>query len=56
MRKLGREGVRLRFCYEARPCGYGIQRQLSTSGHECVVVAPSRGSNLNTPRRLGGSR
>ena len=29
MRKLGREGVRLRFCYEkAGPCGYGIQRPI----------------------------
>ena len=28
-------------CYEAGPCGYGIQRQLSEAGHECVVVAPS---------------
>jgi transposase len=40
--------VRLRFCYEAGPCGYGIQRQLSTSGHECVVVAPSL-----IPKRAG---
>jgi hypothetical protein len=24
----------LRFCYEAGPCGYGIQRQLSSKGHE----------------------
>jgi transposase len=39
--KLGQEGVRLRFCYEAGPCGYGIQRQLSALGHECIVVAPS---------------
>ena len=31
----------LRFCYEAGPCGYGIQRQLSAMGHECAVVAPS---------------
>jgi transposase len=23
----------LRFCYEAGPCGYGIQRQLSAIGH-----------------------
>ena len=38
-RKLGREGVRLRFCYEAGPCGYGIQRQLSAAGDGCVVVA-----------------
>jgi transposase len=40
-RKLGREGVELRFCYEAGPCGYGMQRQLSAAGHGCVVVAPS---------------
>jgi transposase len=39
--KLGGEGVRLRFCYEAGPSGYGIQRQLAAAGHDCVVVAPS---------------
>ena len=47
-RKLGREGVKLRFCYEAGPCGYGIQRQLSAGGHDCVVVAPSL-----IPKRAG---
>jgi hypothetical protein len=26
-RQLSRDGVRLRFCYEADPCGYGIRRQ-----------------------------
>src|SRR5882672_11066308 len=31
--KLGDGGVRLRFCYEAGPCGYGIQRHVSTLGH-----------------------
>jgi len=31
-RKLSRAGVKLRFCYEAGPCGYGIQRQLSALG------------------------
>ena len=36
-RKLGGDGVKLQFCYEAGPCGYGIQRQLSAHGHECVV-------------------
>src|SRR3979409_2812172 len=41
MRKLSSEGVGLRFCYEAGPCGYGIQRHLSAHGHECMVVAPS---------------
>src|ERR1700724_3714538 len=39
LRKLGGEGDRLRVCYEAGPCGYGIQRRLSTQRHECVVVA-----------------
>jgi transposase len=48
MRKLGGAGVRLRFCYEAGPCGYGIQRHLSAHGHECVVVAP-----LLIPKRAG---
>src|SRR6516165_6411164 len=55
-RKLGREGVKLRFCYEAGPCGYGIQRQLSAGGHDCIVVAPSlipkrAGERVKTDRR-----
>src|SRR5580692_5024368 len=55
-RKLSREGVKLRFCYEAGPCGYGIQRHLSARGHECVVVAPSlipkrAGDRVKTDRR-----
>ena len=36
----GRHG-RLCFCYEAGPTGYGLYRQLSGLGHECLVVAPS---------------
>src|SRR4249919_2449495 len=48
LRKLGGEGMTLRFCYEAGPCGYGIQRRLSTQGHECIVVAPSL-----IPKRAG---
>src|SRR5215813_11669432 len=45
-----------RFCYEAGPCGYGIQRQLSALGHDCVVVAPSlipkrAGDRVKTDRR-----
>jgi transposase len=48
--------VELRFCYEAGPCGYGIQRQLSAAGHGCVVVAPSLipkrpGDRIKTDRR-----
>ena len=54
--KLARDGHELRFCYEAGPCGYGIQRQLSEAGHECVVVAPSLiprkpGDRIKTDRR-----
>src|ERR1700729_3451700 len=36
--KLSRVGSALRFCHEAGPCGYGVQRQLALAGHECVVV------------------
>src|SRR5271155_139842 len=54
--KLSRGGSELRFCYEAGPCGYGIQRQLSLAGHGCVVVAPSLiprkpGDRIKTDRR-----
>ena len=60
MRKLGDGGVRLRFCYEAGPCGYGIQRHLVAHGHECVVVAPSlipkrAGDRIKTDRRDAAS-
>src|SRR6202795_1131553 len=48
LRKLGGDGVSLRFCYEAGPCGYGIQRQVTPTEHECIVVAPSQ-----KPRRAG---
>jgi len=60
VRKLGGEGVRLRFCYEAGPCAYGIQRHLSAHRHECVVVAPSlipkrAGDRVKTDRRDAAS-
>src|ERR1700749_481768 len=50
----------LRFCYEAGPCGYGIQRQLSVAGHDCAVVAPSLipkrpGDRVKTDRRDAAS-
>src|SRR4029453_11563005 len=56
LRKLAGTGMTLRFCYEAGPCGYGIQRRLSARGHECVVVAPSlipkrAGDRVKTDRR-----
>ena len=34
--KLARGGKALRFCYEAGPCGYGIQRELTTAGLDCA--------------------
>ena len=54
--KLSQPGRTLKFCYEAGPCGYGIQRQLSAAGHDCVVVAPSLiprkpGDRIKTDRR-----
>jgi transposase len=60
VRKLGGDGTTLRFCYEAGPCGYGIQRQLSGHRHECVVVAPSLipkrpGDRVKTDRRDAAS-
>ena len=54
--KLVQPGRALKFCYEAGPCGYGIQRQLADAGHDCVVVAPSLipkkpGDRIKTDRR-----
>ena len=54
--KLAGDGRELRFCYEAGPCGYGIQRHLTALGHECAVVAPSLiprkpGERIKTDRR-----
>lgn len=40
-RKLSKKYRRLTFCYEAGPTGYGLYRQLTSLGHECLVVAPS---------------
>ena len=60
LRKLGGDGMKLRFCYEAGPCGYGIHRRLSARGHECVVVASSlipkrAGDRVKTDRRDAAS-
>jgi transposase len=54
--RLARGGSDLRFCYEAGPCGYGVQRQLTAAGHQCAVVAPSLiprrpGDRIKTDRR-----
>ena len=55
-RKLSKDGRALHVCYEAGPCGYGIQRQLSRLGHRCEVVAPAliprkAGDKVKTDRR-----
>src|SRR5436309_604820 len=51
LRKLGGDGMVLRFCYEAGPCGYGIQRRVS------ALVGPGarvcRGRPLADPEAGG---
>jgi transposase len=47
---------RLRFVYEAGPCGVGIYRHLTGRGEDCVVVSPSMipkrsGDRVKTDRR-----
>lgn len=54
--RLSRNGRQLGFCYEAGPCRYGLQRQLTELGHDCIVVAPSlipmkAGDRVKTDRR-----
>ena len=49
---------RLRFVYEAGPCGFGIHRYLTAQGEYCVVVNPSSmpkrsGDRIKTDRRDG---
>lgn len=48
VKKLSSNYAKLDFCYEAGPCGYGLQRQLASLGHECAVIAPS-----HTPTKKG---
>jgi transposase len=53
---LEKRNVRLHFCYEAGPTGYGLYRQLTKLGHNWSVVAPSLiprkpGDRVKTNRR-----
>jgi len=55
-RDLAQRYGRLRFSYEAGPCGYGLYRQLHRLGHECIVAAPALiprrpGDRIKTDRR-----
>ncbi len=41
VRKIEREAPGpVRVCYEAGPCGYALQRQLTTTRVTCQVIAP----------------
>ena len=56
LKRLAGEGGRLRFCYEAGPCGYGLYRRIVAAGHACAVVAPALiprkpGERVKTDRR-----
>ena len=56
VRKLSAGHSNLTFCYEAGPTGYGLYRQLTELGHECIVAAPSLiprkpGDRVKTNRR-----
>ena len=56
VQRLSRRGRRLKFCYEAGPCGYGLYRQLLKLGQAVTVVAPSLiprspGERIKTDRR-----
>jgi transposase len=56
VRKLAARYGRMAFCYEAGPTGYGLYRQITSLGHECMVVAPSlipkkAGDRVKTNRR-----
>lgn len=56
VRKLATKYEGLTFCYEAGPTGYGLYRQITSLGHDCMVVAPSLiptkpGDRVKTNRR-----
>ena len=58
VRALRAPNRRLRFVYEAGPCGFGIHRFLTAQGEDCVVVNPSSmpkrsGDRIKTDRRDG---
>ena len=48
LRKAYGKEVKMRACYEAGPCGFGLARRLQQLGVACEVVAPSL-----TPTRAG---
>lgn len=56
LQRLSPQGEVVSYCYEAGPCGYGVYRQITELGHDCMVVAPSLiptrpGDRVKTDRR-----
>ena len=56
VKRLGKGGKTLSFCYEAGPCGYGVYWQIQELNYPCAVVAPSLiprrpGDRVKTDRR-----
>ena len=57
VRKLERDAQGpVRACYEAGPCGYALQRQMTTTRIACQVIAPALiprkpGDRIKTDRR-----
>jgi transposase len=56
VKKLAAKYERVTFCYEAGPTGYGVYRQITALGQECIVAAPSLipkkpGDRVKTNRR-----
>jgi len=56
VKKLQREVGAVRCCYEAGPCGFELQRALTTDGIACDVIAPAliprrAGDRIKTDRR-----
>lgn len=54
--RLSKSHSRLKFVYEAGPCGYALHRHLTRKGYACSVVAPSMipkcsGDRIKTDRR-----
>jgi transposase len=54
--KMSSRYIKLSFCYEAGPTGYGLYRQIKELGHDCTVIAPSLipkkpGEHVKTNRR-----
>jgi transposase len=50
------KGSRVRFVYEAGPCGYAVYRYLTGKGFDCTVCAPSKiarkpGDRVKTDQR-----